>query len=529
MESKQVYILDTTLRDGQQSPGAGMSFGDNLQYAELAHKLRIDILEAGFPAASQTDFAIVSQISKHMAAINSPMIISALSQLREDQVLKTMESLVPSLEIGKARVHLYVPVDPELMSASLGEFAKDKAGIIALAGKLVKIAKDRGFEVEFSPEGYSQQRDNFDFVTNLIRQVIQSGATIINCPDTIGGASHYQGEDYFVHKMAKHKAIMENEFPDKNIIWSMHCHNDFGMALDNSLYGVFNGVARQIEGCINGVGERAGNVALEQCIMNIRQFGGNEHLPTRFHTNIDITYLQEISDFIADKMLPRQPHSPIVGQNAASHTSGGHINAILKNPLAYQPFDPKDIGGEISFVFGPLSGSNHAKQIIDKFGYRCDENEKVAITQAIKDFYADRRKGVTDAELLLAYKDYRAPIKLEHLSYAKDDVSKTIITFHGDFFDKNNLVIEHQGRGSALSALNAEVNKYFGPVIVIDYSSYSKGNTVAALCSSNIIIDVKGNRYNGVADDEDIEVSALKAFIEAVNTAFVETNFKTNQ
>lgn len=528
MTRKQIYIMDTTLRDGQQSPGAGMSFEDNLQYADLAHKLRIDILEAGFPSASNTDFEIVNTISKKMATINSPMIISSLCQLREDQVQRTMEALAPSLAIGKARIHIYVPVDPELMTASLGKFAEDKAGIITAVYNLIKIMADKGFEVEFSPEGYSRQQDNFDFVTDVIRHAIKAGATIINCPDTIGGASRLQGEDYFINKMIKHKAIMQKEFPEREIIWSMHCHNDFGTALENSLNGVFDGVARQIEGCINGVGERAGNVALEQCIMMIRQFGEADHLDTKYFTNIDIRYLKEASDFIAERMLPRQPHSPIVGKNSASHTSGGHINAIIRNPLAYQPFDPKDIGSEISFVFGPLSGSNHAQQIIKKFSYRCDDNEKVTVCQAIKDHYADRRKGVTDEELMDAYKIHRSPIKLEHISYAKDDDNATIVTIKGQFFADDGIVITHKGRGSALSALNKAVNEHIANLNVVDYHSKSKGITVDAVCESQIIVELNNKRYNGVADDEDIEISALKAFINAVNNAYIEENFKLN-
>ena len=526
MTSKKIYILDTTLRDGQQSPGAGMSAADNLAYAALAHKLKIDILEAGFPAASTTDFAIVQQISQNMAALNSPMIISGLCQLREEQVHTTMAALAPSLALGRGRIHIYVPVDPELMSASLGKLADDKPLILRTAAKLVKIAHAAGFEVEFTPEGYSRQGENFDFVSDLIRTVIAAGATIINCPDTIGGASRHQGDAYFVHKMAQHAALMRQEFPDKDLIWSMHCHNDFGLALDNTMEAVFNGVARQIEGCINGVGERAGNVALEQCIMLIRHFGAGEHLAEKVHCDIALQHLKEASDFIAARMLPRQPHSPIVGQNSAAHTSGGHINAILKNPLAYQPFDPKDIGSELSLVFGPLSGSNHAQQIIQKFHYRCDDNEKVALTQAIKDHYAERRKGITDDELLLAYKAYRAPIKLTDLSYAKDTSGNTLVTLHGQFFSVRDLIIEYHGRGSALSALNNAVNQHLATVTVLDYNSHSRGATVAALCCSNIVIDVNGERYSGSADDEDIEISALKAFIAAVNAAHLELNYK---
>lgn len=408
MNDKQIFIFDTTLRDGQQSPGAGMTFKDNLAYAEFANLLQVDVLEAGFPAASATDFSIVNTIAKNMADKKSSMTIAALCQLREEQFHKTMEALQPSLSTRKARVHTYVPVDPNLMEASLGKLAANKSQIIADLYRLIHLAVNEGYEVEFSPEGYSRLQHNFDFVTDLIRAAVSAGASVINCPDTIGGAAKIEGEKYFVKHMLKHAEIIKTEFPNHTIIWSTHCHNDFGLALDNSINAVYEGPARQIEGCINGVGERAGNVSLEQCIMYIKQFGNYLDKENPFFTNIRFEYLKPISDFVANKMLPRQLHSPIVGDNATRHSSGGHTNAILKNPLAYQPFDPIDIGAEISFVFGPLSGSNHAKKIIEEQGYCCEEHEKTAIAQAIKDYYPDRRKGITDIELMQAYHHYRA-------------------------------------------------------------------------------------------------------------------------
>lgn len=409
--NQRVYIFDTTLRDGQQSPGAGMSFADNVQYAEYADLLQVDILEAGFPAASETDFQIVNTISQQMADKNSAMTIAALCQLREEQFIKTMEALAPRVAQQKARVHTYLPVDPNLMPASLGAAASDKEGIISNLYRLISMASQAGYEVEFSPEGYSRQAGNFDFVTDLIRAAVSAGARVINCPDTIGGAAPIEADEYFVKKMQKHANIIAREFPDREIIWSTHCHNDYGLALTNSINAVFDGPARQIEGCINGVGERAGNVALEQCIMYIQQFGENTKDNNTYHTNINMSYIKKISDFISEKMLPRQPHSPIVGENAARHSSGGHTNAVLKNPLAYQPFDPRDIGNAISFAFGPLSGSNHAKKIIEKHGYSCSNEEKVMIAQAIKNYYADRRKGITDQELIQAYLHIRAEQK----------------------------------------------------------------------------------------------------------------------
>ncbi len=528
--SKQIYILDTTLRDGQQSPGAGMSFKENLDYAEIAHKLKIDILEAGFPSASNSDFEIVHQIAKDMAAVKSSMKISALCQLREAQIYKTMEALAPSLKNNKAVLHTYVPVDPNLMPASLGSLADNKPLIVETVYKLIKIATSSGYEVEFSSEGYSRMGENFDFTTDVIRAALNAGAKIINCPDTIGGASPYEGDNYFVHKIKQHAEIFKKEMPNREIIWSVHCHNDLGTALENTLSAVFSGIATQIEGCINGVGERAGNVSLEQCIMNIRQFGQLPHAKYPIHTNINIAHLKEASDFIDSRMLPRQPHFPITGKNAALHTSGGHTNAILNNPLSYQPFDPSDVGSEISFVFSPLSGSNHAQQIIHETGYICGDEEKTIITQSIKDMYSDRRKGITNEELIEAYRMHRFPIKINHFTYHKDSDTATTVVLEGKFFDQDNLTINYKGKGSALSALNDEVIKHLNGVKVEDYNSRSESSGINALCRSNIIISVNSQtRYTGTAVDDNIETSAIKAFIDAVNTAYLDIHFRHNK
>ncbi|MDF3055385.1 MAG: 2-isopropylmalate synthase [Gammaproteobacteria bacterium] len=527
-DDNRIYIFDTTLRDGQQSPGAGMSFEDNLIYAQYASKLNIDVLEAGFPAASQTDFEIVRAISQQMADQQSDMVIAGLCQLREAQVVKTMEALAPSIKARKARVHTYVPVDPNLMQASLGKLADDKQQIIHDLYRLIKMATDGGFEVEFSPEGYSRMGLNFDFVTDLIRAAVSAGAGIINCPDTIGGASRYEGEHYFVKKMQQHADIISKEFPQHKVIWSAHCHNDFGLALENSITAAFDGPVRQIEGCMNGVGERAGNVSLEQCIMYIKSFGEKANPAQPYYTNIDITHLQEASNFIAQNMLPRQPHTPITGENAARHTSGGHTNAVLKNPLAYQPFDPASIGSNISFVFGPLSGGNHAKRTIEAHGYKCDESEKAVIAQAIKDRYADRRKGITDFELIEAYRYFRSPIKVKAINYARTDTDHAHLTLIGHFFGQENISIEHKGGNSVLAGLVDAIRAHYD-INIIDYSSQSDGKSAHAKCLSRITIRVAENRiYVGEAIDADIHISALTALINAVNESYIMEFYSAN-
>jgi 2-isopropylmalate synthase len=527
-EEGRVMIFDTTLRDGQQCPGAGMSFEKNIEYARLACQLRIDVLEAGFPSASALDFKIVNTIAKEFAAREDSPIVAALCQLREEQVIKTIEALAPAIPSKKARLHVYLPVDPELMPASLGEKANDKEGLTKDVYRMIKMAIDAGCEVEFSPEGYSKLAHNFDFVTDVIRAAVSAGATVINCPDTIGGASSYEGDEYFVEKMNKHAAIIAKEFPGKKVIWSVHCHNDYGLAVQNSINGVFAGPAMQIEGCINGIGERAGNAALEQCIMVIERFGQEARPDGRkLKTNIATEHIQKISDFVSTNMLPRQPHSPVTGENAAKHSSGGHTNAVLKNPLAYQPFDPRRIGKEISFLFGPMSGGNHAKSIIESFGYRCDDSEKAKIAQYIKDFHHERRKGITDKELLEVYFRYRSPIAVESVDYSKS-AGKAEIKMVGRFFEQEGELHEvHEGRDSALAALKNAIQKRFGAFDILNHRSHSDSTGYNANSVSEILISTEGERqYEGSGCDQDIEISAMKALIDAVNKAYVDLNYR---
>jgi 2-isopropylmalate synthase len=525
--SEKIYIFDSTLRDGQQCPGAGMSFENNLLYAQLAQKLGVDVLEAGFPAASKLDFEIVNAIAKQLAAdSNNQTTVAALCQLRSEQVDKTIEALWPALKQKKARLHVYLPVDPQLMLASLGEErAKDRLGLFKDLEEFISQAVKVGMEVEFSPEGYSRQGSNFDFVTDLLRVAVSAGASVINCPDTIGGAAQYEGKDYFVEKMKLHSKIIAEEFPKSKVIWSAHCHNDFGLALTNSLNAVFDGPARQIEGCFNGIGERAGNVALEQCIMVIKHFGSK--LKENFFTDVKTEHLREVSDFISSHMLPRQPHFPVVGDNAMKHSSGGHTNAILKNPLVYQPFDPAEIGTAISFSFGPLSGGNHAKSIIEDSGFICSENEKAQIAQFIKDSYKDRRKGITDDELIAAYVEYRKPISVENFSYAKNEGTASV-TLEGKFFDlQSPTSYQIQGKDSALAALKALIDNHIQGLEILSHKSESAGKGTSASSVSHIIIlSPSGEKFSGRGEDQDIEISAMKALVDASNKAFVHSIYK---
>ncbi|MBU6455827.1 MAG: 2-isopropylmalate synthase [Cyanobacteria bacterium REEB67] len=528
--SRHVKIFDTTLRDGQQCPGAGMSIEQNLQYARLACDLRVDVLEAGFPSASDLDFQIVRTICEDIAGYDYKPTVAGLCQLREEQIIRTVESLQPLVQYKKARLHTYVPVDPELMHASLGKLADDKGRIVEDLYRLTKMAVDNGMEVQFSPEGYSRVGGNFDFVTELIRAAIEGGAVVINCPDTIGGAAIWEGEEYFVRKMSKHAAIMKAEFPEREITWSVHCHNDFGLAVQNSINAVVDGPCTQIEGCINGIGERAGNAALEQCIMILKHFSQSVDKDDPYFTTIVTDKLQEISDFVGHNMLPRQPHWPVSGDNAAKHSSGGHTNAILKNPMAYQPFDPSDIGKEITFLFGPLSGGNHAKSIIEAAGYKCDDSEKAEIAQYIKNQYPQRRKGITDSELMDSYMIFRSPIAIDAVEYSKQSGKATVKLIGTIFGEAGTIEEESAGKDSALAAVKSALEKRFGAIQILNHRSHSDSVGIDARSISEIMIaDSENNQYMGKASDHDIEISAIKAFIDAVNKAYVCRTYATTQ
>lgn len=525
--NNEVKIFDTTLRDGQQCPGAGMSYEKNLEYARLAAKAGIDVLEAGFPAASKLDFEIVKAIAEEITNAPQSPLIAALCQARSDQVDITIEALAPATKRAKARLHFYLPVDPGLMGHSLGKRSTDYKGLIKDVAEFTSRAVQAGLEVEFSPEGYSRMGENFSFITDLFRAVVASGCQVINCPDTIGGSSRYEGKNFFVEMMKEHAFIISKEFPNREVTWSIHCHNDFGLAVENSIHGVFQGPARQIEGCINGIGERAGNASLEQCIMIINQFGTSVNPSTPFTTNVDTTYLMELSTFVRRNMLPLQPHSPIVGDNAVRHSAGGHTNAILSNPLAYQPFDPKVVGRSVSFVFGPLSGSNHAQAIIEEKGYSCSDNEKTSVCQFIKDLYSDRRKGITDDEVLKGYFEYRRPLKVKSFDYEKTS-SRSMVTISGNIFgEESQISQEHHGEDSALAALKALIDTKIPGLEIHSYRSESRGEGISALAVTTIVVTTQsGGLVSGEGSDQDIEISSMKALLDATNRAYVEDNFK---
>ncbi len=516
---KKIHIFDTTLRDGQQSPGAAMSLEDNVKYAQIATKLNIDVLEAWFPSASAYEFDRVQKIIE-VVGKDWPMIVW-LTQVREHLVDTTIECLLPASAYGKWRMHIYFPVDPWLIKAWLGD--KDLSQFPALVHQYCARARDAWLSVEFSPEGYSRMGDNFWFCTDIICAAIEWWATIINCPDSVWASHPRQGADYYVNHMVTHASLIKEKYPEKEIIRSVHNHNDMWCAVENSILGIRDGPATQIECTMNGVGERAWNCSLEQVVMIINQYGELLWITT----DINLEHLQEASDFIGERMLPRQPHRPITWDNAAKHTAWSHINAILKHPTIYQPFDPKIVWKEwISMVFWPSSWWNHAMKIVTDAGYEFPKEQRAEFAQYVKDTNKERYKWVTDEELVAAFLKFVSPIKITEFNYAKQHDHASLF-LHGTFFDEVDVQQEADSKDSALAILQKLCAKKIPWRSVDHYSSQAETASVSATSVAHIRIKHEwGDISEWVGIDNDIEISALKALIDAYNTLYVESEYR---
>lgn len=238
-------------------------------------------------------------------------------------------------------------------------------------------------------------------------------------------------------------------------------------------------------------------------------------------------HIRQISDFVGQHMLPRQPHWPISGDNAAKHSSGGHTNAILKNAHVYQPFKPSDVGQNISFVFGPLSGSNHAQSIIHKHGYICDHNERQQITQFIKDFHTNRRKGLTDKEFMQAYFAYRAPIKVNKINFEKIKGERHFTMQANVFNQEQQIDLICKDNDTATTALHRFLTDNFVPFKIQSYRSESKEPGRHAQAHATISIVADNDFFQGKAQHRDIESAALKALVDAYNHLLIEKNYAT--
>lgn len=375
-DPNRVYVFDTTLRDGEQVPGCQLTTPEKIEIAHELELLGVDIIEAGFPISSPGDFQSVVEISK---AVTEP-IVCALTRANKGDI----DAAVDALKFAK-RPRIHTGIGSSDMHIKY-KFNSTREEILERAVEAVKYAKKSVEDIEFYAEDAG--RADIEFLAKMVEAVIAAGATVVNIPDTNG----YCLPDQYGSKI---RFLKENVKNIDNAIISVHCHNDLGLATANSVAGLQNG-ARQVEGTINGIGERAGNTSIEEVVMILKT-----HQGLGLHTNINSKMIYELSRMVSTQMrMPVQPNKAIVGANAFAHSSGIHQDGFLKNRENYEIIRPEDVGfPSASIVLTARSGRHALKYHLDRLGHNLNKEE---LNETYKRFLelADRKLDINDEDLL---------------------------------------------------------------------------------------------------------------------------------
>jgi 2-isopropylmalate synthase len=378
----RVVIFDTTLRDGEQSPGASMTLEQKLQVAELLDEMGVDVIEAGFPIASNGDFEAVSEIAKRVKRA----VVCGLARAGNADIDRAAEALQHA---ERRRIHTFIGTSPLHREFQL---QLDRDQVHERVVSSVTRARNYTDDVEWSP--MDATRTEHDFLCRVVETAIKCGATTINIPDTVGYATPDEFRDLI-------RMLVERVPNADQVVFSTHCHDDLGLAVANSLGGVFGG-ARQIECTINGLGERAGNAALEEVVMAIKTRA--DILP--FYTDIDASLLMRASKLVsAVSAFPVQYNKAIVGKNAFAHESGIHQDGVLKNAQTYEIMRPEDVGVKsTSLVMGKHSGRHAFREKLIALGFELGDNALQDAFRRFKDL-ADRKKHVFDEDIAALVED----------------------------------------------------------------------------------------------------------------------------
>ncbi|ORZ04016.1 hypothetical protein BCR43DRAFT_451702 [Syncephalastrum racemosum] len=388
-QKDKLIIFDTTLRDGEQSPGVSLNTEEKIEIAKQLARLGVDVLEAGFPIASVGDFEAVQKIAREAGnlmegreQIGVPMTICGLARATPNDIKRAAEALQPA---PRRRIHTFLATSDLHLKYKL---KIDREECVRRAVEAVTLARSLVDEVEFSPEDAS--RSDPDFLCHVLGKVIEAGATTLNIPDTVG---YNMPEEYGA--LIKH--LMENTPGADKVIFSTHCHNDLGLATANTIAGIRNG-ARQVEVTINGIGERAGNTAMEEVVMAVHTHPNA--FPVRHTITTQLIYPTSVMVSELSGMMV-QPNKAIVGRNAFLHESGIHQDGILKNRQTYEIISAETVGvTDIALVLGKHSGRNAFRERCKELGHAAIDEE--AFQKAFVDFKAlcDKKKTVTDADIL---------------------------------------------------------------------------------------------------------------------------------
>ena len=500
MNKDQLIIFDTTLRDGEQSPGASMTRDEKLRIARALERLKVDVIEAGFPAASNGDFEAVQAI----AAVIKDCTVAGLCRANDKDIQRGIDALKAA---RSWRIHTFLATSPLHMEKKL-RMSPDQ--VYEQARLAIRYARNACPDVEFSPEDGS--RSDPDFLCRVLEAVIAEGATTINVPDTVGYAVPEQYGEFI--------RTLRTRIPNSDkAVWSVHCHNDLGMAVANSLAAVTIGGARQVECTINGLGERAGNTSLEEVVMALRTRKDFFGLQTRVDTTQIVPasrLVSQITGFVV------QPNKAVVGANAFAHASGIHQDGVLKARETYEIMTAEDVGWTTNrIVLGKLSGRTAFKQRLKELGIEL-ENED-AYNKAFARFkdLADKKSEIFDEDLQALVTDAIAPASQEHWKL----VHMTQASGMGERPHASLVLSEAGAEKSSDSEGDGPVDAVFKAIEGVAKSGaelllYSV-NAVTQGTESQGEVTVrlsKGGRIvNGVGADTDIIVASAKAYIGALN------------
>lgn len=499
MSKDPLVIFDTTLRDGEQSPGASMTKEEKVRIAKMLEKMRVDVIEAGFAIASQGDFEAVKAVAE---AVQESRVCS-LSRAMPADIERAAEALKPA---ALSRIHTFIATSPIHMKYKL-QMQPDQ--VLEQAVKAVTQARNLVDDVEFSCEDAG--RSDLDFLCRVVEAAIKAGARTINIPDTVG----YAIPELYAEQI---RQLIERVPNSDQAIFSVHCHNDLGLAVANSLAAVQAG-ARQIECTINGLGERAGNASLEEIVMAVRTRSDAFDV----QTNIDPQFIVPTSRLVSTVTgFPVQPNKAIVGKNAFAHESGIHQDGVLKHRETYEIMKAQDVGWHTNaIVLGKHSGRNAFRTRLDELGIQfATEQELNTAFQLFKQL-ADKKHEIYDEDLQALVTDTRAAAAAEHVQLVALDVqSKTGETPVAQLVlnvEGQELQAKAEGSGpvdAVYKAIESVVSSHASlelySVNAITSGTDSQGEVTVRLAKGGRIV-------NGLGADTDIVIASAKAYVNALN------------
>ncbi|MEH2192812.1 MAG: 2-isopropylmalate synthase [Nostoc sp.] len=525
-KTDRIIIFDTTLRDGEQCPGATLNIDEKLVIAKQLARLGVDIIEAGFAFASPGDFQAVSKIAEVVGTENGPVICSLARAIKGD-IEAAAEALKPAVN---ARIHTFISTSDIHLEYQL---RKSRAEVLAIAEEMVAYAKSFMTDIEFSP--MDAARTDPEFLYQVLERAIAAGATTVNIPDTVG----YTTPSEFG---AIIKGIIENVPNIDQAIISVHGHNDLGLAVANFLEAVKNG-ARQLECTINGIGERAGNASLEELVMalHVRRQYFNPYLgrPEESQeslTNIDTRQIYKTSRLVSNLTgMLVQPNKAIVGANAFAHESGIHQDGVLKNKLTYEIMDAQLIGlSDNQIVLGKHSGRNAFRTRLKELGFELSDTELNKAFVRFKEV-ADKKKDISDWDLEAIVNDeiQQAPdlfrvelVQISCGSNAKPTATVTLRTPDGE--ELTDAAIGTGPVDAVYKAINRVVNV---PNELIEFSVQSVTAGIDAIGEVTIRLRYESKVFSGHAANTDIIVASAQAYVNALNRLYsaLQTQEKLEQ